>query len=142
MSNVHLWVHVVWGTHDRRPLLQQPFRQKMISHIQENCQLKSIPLKAINGYLDHLHCLVDLPVEMPVSRLVMLLKGESSFWVNKNKIVPFRFQWAHEYYARSVSESALPRLIDYIQFQEFHHRGKSWAEELKEFLGDTTYMKG
>ena len=103
--------------------------------------MKAIPLKAINGYLDHLHCLVDLPVEMPVSKLVMLLKGESSFWVNKNKIIPFRFEWAHEYYARSVSESDLLRLIDYIQFQEIHHRRKSLAEEIKEFFGDTAYVK-
>jgi putative transposase len=83
MSNVHIWVHVVWGTHCRRPYLQQPFREQIIRHIQENSQSKGILLNGINGYVDHLHCLVDLPREMTISKLVMLLKGESSFWVNK-----------------------------------------------------------
>lgn len=46
-----------------------------------------------------------------------------------------------EYYARSVSESGLPRFIDFIQFRENHHRRKSWAEEIKKFFGDTAFVK-
>jgi hypothetical protein len=31
-----------------------------------------------------------------------LIKGESSYWINKNSLVKGSFEWADEYYAVSV----------------------------------------
>ena len=71
---------------------------------------------------------------MPVSKLTMLIKGESSHWINKNKLVKGKFQWQDEYIALSVSESIIPKVRDYIKNQEEHHRKKTFSEEYDEFI--------
>ena len=40
----------------------------------------------------------------------------------------------HEYFAVSVSESAVNRVRDYIKNQEEHHRKKSRQQEYDEFM--------
>ncbi len=64
----------------------------------------------------------------------MLIKGESSFWVNKQKLIKSKFEWQDEYIALSVSYSAVDKLRAYISNQETHHKKKTFAEEYEEFL--------
>jgi REP element-mobilizing transposase RayT len=64
----------------------------------------------------------------------MLLKGESSYWINKNKIFKTKFEWQDEYFAVSVSESSVNRVRDYIKDQENHHKKKSFNDEYQEFI--------
>lgn len=64
----------------------------------------------------------------------MLLKGESSYWINKNKLSPTKFEWQDEYFAVSVSESNLHRVRNYIKNQEVHHCKKSFEFEYNEFI--------
>ena len=42
--------------------------------------------------------------------------------------------WQDDYFAVSVSESVVPRVIAYIKNQEQHHTGKTFREEYLEFL--------
>jgi putative transposase len=134
MSNVVIWVHVVWGTKNRYPFLKQPYRDQIIKHIKSNGWSKSLYLRSVNGHVDHLHCLAALGTEMNLSKLVMLIKGESSFWINKQNIFPMKFEWAHEYYARSVCESHVWMVDQYIKNQEAHHNKITWEDELADFL--------
>ena len=64
---------------------------------------------------------------------MQLIKGEASFWINKNKLIQ-GFEWADEYFAVSVSESQLYKVREYIANQEEHHRKKTWQEEYDEFM--------
>jgi len=50
-----------------------------------------------------------------IDKILMLLKGESSYWINKNKIFRGKFEWQDEYFAVSVSDSAVNRVRDYIK---------------------------
>ena len=63
-----------------------------------------------------------------------LIKGESSFWINKNKIVPQGFEWQDEYFAVSVSESAVGAARKYINNQEAHHSKVTFVQEYNEFI--------
>lgn len=65
---------------------------------------------------------------------MQLIKGESSFWINKNQLTQQKFDWQDEYFAVSVSESILDKVRNYIKNQEEHHRKKSFQEEYDEFL--------
>jgi putative transposase len=71
---------------------------------------------------------------MSLSKIIQLIKGESSFWINRHKLIKYKFEWAVEYYAVSVSESHISKVRQYINNQEEHHRKKSWEEEYKEFI--------
>ena len=64
----------------------------------------------------------------------MLVKGESSYWINKKKLIREKFEWQNEYFAVSVSESAVNRARDYIKNQEEHHKKKSFKQEYDEFM--------
>jgi len=65
---------------------------------------------------------------------VRLIKGESSYWVNKNHLIQGKFEWQDNYMAYSVSDSATVKVRDYIAKQEVHHRIRSFAEEYDEFI--------
>jgi putative transposase len=64
----------------------------------------------------------------------MLIKGESSFWVNKQNIIKHKFEWQDDYIALSVSQSAIETVRKYINGQEEHHKKKTFTQEYDEFL--------
>lgn len=134
MSYVKIWIHAVWGTKNREPYLTKEIRAKVINHMRENAKKKEIFIDSINGHNDHLHYLFGLNADMTISKAMQLIKGESAHWINKEKIVQTKFEWADEYYAVSISESMLDRVREYIDNQEEHHRKKSYGEEVEEFM--------
>lgn len=134
MPFVKVWIHFVWSTKNREPLLSDDVRQRIFQHIRENASEKGIFLDFINGYVDHVHCLVSLGTDQTIEKVMQLIKGESSFWVNKNKLCPSKFQWQDEYFAVSVSETVLEQVRSYIARQEEHHRRRTFQEEFDEFL--------
>lgn len=71
---------------------------------------------------------------MSISKAAQLIKGESSYWLNTNKLCKFKFEWQDEYIALSVSESVIPKVRVYIDNQEEHHRKKTFMEEYSEFI--------
>lgn len=81
-----------------------------------------------------MHCIVSLSAHQNLAKVIQLIKGESSFWINKNSLTKERFEWADEYYAKSVSASHLKSVRDYIKNQEIHHKKKTWEEKYNEFL--------
>ena len=81
-----MWIHLVWATKKREPLLDKTLRLKLFSHIRENALAKNIHIDFINGYIDHIHILVSLNADQTIANIVQLIKGESSYWINKNKL--------------------------------------------------------
>lgn len=141
MSYVKIWIHSVWGTKKRFPFLSDKIKYEVIQHIKENAKTKKIYVDTINGYTEHLHCLHVLNADMSISKAMQLIKGESAFWINKNKITDSKFEWADEYYAVSVSESMLNKVREYIKNQESHHRKKSYNEEVEDLIKKYGFKK-
>lgn len=134
MPFVRIWIHCVWGTKKRIPYLSKSNKTKIIDHIKENALTKGIYIDFINGHQEHIHCTLSLNAEQSLSKVIQLIKGESSFWINKNKITQGNFEWGDEYFAVSVSESQIDNVREYIKNQENHHQKKSWEEECNEFM--------
>lgn len=134
MSYVKIWLHFVWATKNRQPLISKILRDKLITHINENAKAKDIYIDTINVDKDHIHLLVSLGSSQTVAQVAHLIKGESSHWVNKQKLINDKFDWQDEYFVVSVSESSVKRVRAYIKNQEKHHRYKSFTEEYNEFL--------
>ncbi|MBI2619863.1 MAG: IS200/IS605 family transposase [Ignavibacteriales bacterium] len=134
MSYVRVWIHAVWGTKNREPLLTKEIRLQVIDHIRANAKEKQIYIDRLNGYTDHLHCLFGLNADRAIAKTMQLMKGESAYWINKEKITLLTFERADEYYAVSVSESDLERVRAYIDNQEEHHKRRTFAEEVAEFM--------
>jgi putative transposase len=130
MPHIKIMIHFVWSTKNREPYLATPeLRKKVWKHIKENATQKGIFIDMINGYQEHCHCLISLGIDQTISKIMQLLKGESSYWINKNGLCKEKFEWQDEYFAASVSESMVPQVRDYIKNQEDHHQTKTFAEE-------------
>jgi REP element-mobilizing transposase RayT len=134
-------VHAVWGTKNRYPFLTKEIRQTLYEHIRQNAKSKLIFIDSINGVEDHIHVLLGLNADMSIAKTIQLIKGEASFWINKQKITSSSFKWADEYYAVSVSEGQLDKVREYISIQEEHHRKKTFREECDEFLKHHDFNK-
>ena len=135
MPHIRVWIHYVWSTKNRQPVLTDPYRDTLFEHIRRNARLKNIYLDRVNGYHDHIHCLVSLGVDQTIAKTVQLIKGESAFWFNNQSgFKTDRLEWQDEYFAISVSESKLEVIRRYIDNQVAHHRKKTFAEEYDEFI--------
>ncbi|HMR41589.1 MAG TPA: IS200/IS605 family transposase [Ignavibacteria bacterium] len=134
MSYVRIWVHIVFATKYRQPLMSDNIRYEIQKHIMKNCAEKNIFLQSINGYTEHLHCLISLGKEQTISYVAQMIKGESSFWINNNNLTHDKFSWQDDYYAVSVSQSHVKRVINYIKNQEAHHSRKTFKDEIDEFV--------
>lgn len=141
MSYVKIWIHAVWGTKNRKPILVPDTRIHLFRHIKEKADEKGYGLDFINGYVDHAHCLCMLNANMAISTLMQNIKGESSHWANQQRLLKEKLIWADEYYAASVSESQVEKVRDYIRSQEVHHRKKSFEQECDEFIRKNGFTK-
>ena len=134
MAFVKIMIHAVWGTKNREPYLTNDIRTLIMNHIKENAKNKEIFIDTLNGYTEHLHSLLGLNADMSILKAMHLIKGESSFWINKQKITPYTFEWADEYFAVSVSESIIDKVRLYISSQEEHHTKVTFNQEYEEFI--------
>lgn len=76
----------------------------------------------INGMPDHVHILFGMRPTQSLSDLMRDVKGDSTIWINNNRLVNGKFFWQEGYGAFSYSKSQLPDVIAYIAKQEEHHK--------------------
>jgi REP element-mobilizing transposase RayT len=134
MPYVKNWLHCVWCTKVRTPFLLEDLKYDLINHIRANAETKGIYIDFLNGSIEHLHCLLSLNHDHSLSKVMQLIKGESSYWINKNSLTKVKFKWADEYFGVSVSESQIQKVRDYIKNQERHHQLKTWQDEYDELI--------
>lgn len=135
MSWVSAHIHLVFSTKNRYPYLHSSeLRKTVFQHIKQNASEKDIWIDCINGYSDHAHCLISLGKDQTISKVVQLIKGESSFWINKNNVTKDKFVWQDDYWAVGVSESHLQAVRGYIHNQEAHHASITFSKEIDDFM--------
>jgi putative transposase len=135
MPFIKVYIHFVWTTKKFQPLLiGKPLREKVRIHILENAQKKGIFIKYLAVQKEHCHCLISLEKDQTISSIIQLIKGESSFWINSEKLIQKKFSWQSEYYGISISESHLPSVKAYILNQDVHHRENSFLEEYEDLI--------
>jgi putative transposase len=142
MPFVKVYIHFVWSTKNRLPFLDSlECRQKVWQHIKENASKKEIYIDFVNGHVDHCHCLISLGIDQTIEKVMQLVKGESSFWINQQKLIKTKFEWQDEYFALSVSESMLDKVRAYIKNQEAHHERKTFQQEYDELIAKYNFQK-
>ncbi len=134
MPYVRVWVHLNWSTKNKERIIDPTLREQMLLHILENAKSKDIYVDTVNCVEDHIHVLVSLGASQSLSKVVQLIKGESSHWVNLNGLRKGKFEWQDDYFCVSVGDSAVAKVREYIRDQENHHRRKTYEEEYREFI--------
>ena len=119
-----LYVHLVWATWDRQPLINPALERALYACIQGECRGLRAEVVAIGGVEDHVHVLVRMPPAVSVSKLVQQAKGASSHMATHCVPGAAGFRWQARYGAFSISTDEVPRVTDYIRGQkQRHHEG-------------------
>ena len=142
MPYTKILIHFILATKNREPLITKQLKPLLLQHIVENSIKKEIFIDTVNCVSDHIHLLVSLGTEQTIAKTAMLIKGESSFWLNKQNLTTGKFEWQDEYIALSVNFSAIDKVRAYIANQETHHQKKTFAEEYEEFIEAHHFQKG
>ncbi len=120
-SYAKLFIHLVWSTWDRLPLITLPVEAAIYAAILAKCrELQCQPVR-IGGMPDHVHLLVRLHPTISVAELVKNIKGTSSHLATHQVAPSEFFKWQGSYGAFSASEAELPGLCSYIENQKEHH---------------------
>ena len=128
------WVHLIWGTLNREKLLPKEAAARLSRYLTEYADTKGLYMKINYVNADHVHTLIDLPTGTSIEELIQFLKGSSSHWINANNVLREKFAWGRGYGVFSVSESNVKQVAAYIAGQEEHHRVRTFADELREFI--------
>src|ERR1700722_2750420 len=134
MSYVTVWLHCVWSTKNREPLLTKELRPALFQHILNNGRKKKIWVDMVNGHKEHVHSLISLDKNMTIADTMQLLKGESANWLNKSGYLKEKVYWQDDYFAVSVGQSQVEKVRNYIKGQEEHHKKKPFEQEVNEFM--------
>ncbi len=135
MSWVRVYMHMVFSTKKREPFLNSSeLRKNVFQHIKLNAEEKGIWLDCVNGYQDHAHCLISLGRDQTISKVAQMIKGESSYWINREKLTTEKFIWQDDYWVVGVSEGHLGAVRNYIHNQEKHHSKQTFSAEINTFI--------
>jgi len=133
MPYTRVYIHFIWTTKNQTDSISKELKPLLLDHIKKNASEKGIFIDTLNCVSDHIHLLVSLGSEQTISNTVKLIKGESSFWVNKQNLIKPKFEWQDEYIALSVNYNEIYKVRAYILNQEEHHRKKTCNEEYFDF---------
>ena len=127
-----VWIHFIWSTKNRQPLLIQNIRLKLYDYIREICTELNYYLDFINGVEDHVHLLMGLHTSDTIADMAKNIKGKSWKWMRDECLLEEYFSWQDGYAVYSVSPSDVQRIRNYIANQEEHHRSVTLDEELEQ----------
>jgi len=119
-------LHAVFSTKERRNLIPKEIQPKLWAYIAGIGRNHGMVVSVVGGGANHAHVLFRLPADLALAKAILLLKANSSKWMNEQGK---RFAWQEGYGAFSVSASNSSAVMKYIQNQEAHHRKISFEEE-------------
>ena len=128
------WLHLIWATLDREPMLTKPAAAKASLWLSEYAIEKGIHMRINYFNPEHVHSLIDLPTGKSIEEVSQLFKGSLSHKINAEKILRGKFAWGRGYGAFSVSHSDVNRVATYIAQQEEHHKKTTFGQEFELFV--------
>lgn len=126
-----LYVHVVFATRGRAPMIADAWRQDLHNYIGGTVRGLGPKPMIVGGVADHVHILLSIRPSHVIADLVREIKRASSLWGAERYNA---FGWQGGYAALSVSPSAVESVTAYIARQEEHHRKVTSADELRQLL--------
>ena len=126
-SHTEVYLHLVWATWDRLPLITLEIEKPLYDCIRTRCRDMHTHILAIGGNYDHVHILIRMTATKSIVEVVGDIKGASSHFVT-HELNHVEFQWQGAYSAFSVDNSGLESLMNYIENQKKHHQEKTLRE--------------
>jgi len=133
-SLVKNYLHIVFSTKYRQPLIHPPVEAALHSYLGGICNRLECQVLKVDGYTDHIHILCMLSKKIALMKLMEELKSHSSKWVKTKGPGYENFYWQDGYGAFSVKPSEVDRVIAYIANQHQHHSKQTFQDEYRGYL--------
>jgi len=136
-NKLSLFVHFVWATWDRLPLITPEVERRLLRNIEDVAIHHKCEAIAINAVPDHVHVLLKIPSTFSIADLVKHMKGVSSNFANDELFTGLTaFKWQGSYGAFSVSRWDIDRVKAYVLRQKEHHNANELEEELEAVMDE------
>ena len=113
-----LYVHLIWGTKDARPVLVGDVQERVYLAVETECRHRKIVKVALGGVADHIHLLARIPATLSVAALIKHVMEATAEIADEDGGA---IEWEPAYAAYSVCSDDLPMVTLYIERQEQHH---------------------
>ena len=120
-SHLELYLHLVWGTFERRPLIAKVIEPDLLRLIADKSQALGCLPCAVGATDDHVHLLARLHPSISVAQLIAQVKGVSSHAMNHQLAGDQPFRWQAGYGAFTTSADDVPAVERYVLDQRRHH---------------------
>ena len=102
--------------------------------MMEQMELMSCPTLRINGMPDHVHLLFLQNHRLSLADIAKQVKGNTSHWINSNKLTETKFRWQDGVRCFGVSESLVAQKKIYIENQKRHHLKLTYQQECDQLI--------
>jgi len=117
-----LFLHVVWTTRDREPLLDAPLAEFLGRTLPAIARKRRATLLALGAVTTHVHLVARIEPLTVIPELLRHWKGGVSVLAAREDIVPAgRLRWAKGYNVDSVGLKSLEYAIGYVLSQPRRH---------------------
>lgn len=127
-----IYIHYVWSTKGRTPMIPEPLHDELHRYIAGIAENKKCKLLCAGGTENHIHLLTSIGREIDVATFSNVIKSNSSHWLRGQ--IGDTFHWQDGYGAFSVGASNLGAVKKYLLNQKEHHRVVTFEEEFEWFL--------
>ena len=132
-SKAEYYLHFVWTTKQRHPLLTLDVEAGAYRCMQAEAQRLRCVVLALGGMPDRVHLAVKAPTALSPAMVMKQIKGVSSKFIgdefaHRESHALDWFRWQEGYGVFTFSASQKPRIIRYIQDQKQRHsEGSLWS---------------
>ncbi|HAA16195.1 MAG TPA: transposase [Cytophagales bacterium] len=129
-----LFHQAVFAVKYRKAQLEKPWRQELFQYMAGILSNHNHHPILINGVEDHVHLFYSPPVNMDSSKIMQLVKANSSKWINERGFTEAKFQWQTGFGVFSYIKSQVGRVRNYVANQETHHQKTTFQSEYRKML--------
>ena len=133
-SYIVCYIHFVFSTKNRIKVISPDMKERIWAYMGGIARENKMKALAIGGTSDHIHILLSMTQNISIAKVIQLIKGGSSKWINETFGSIDKFAWQEGYGAFSIGFSGIDDTIAYINTQEEHHRVRTFEEEFISFL--------
>jgi len=129
-----MYVHLTFSTKFRKNFINARWEEGMHSYMAGVLKNYESPALIINSVPNHVHILFRLSKNYALSKIIEILKKDSSKFIKNIDYRLSNFSWQIGYAAFSVDNYRVDIVRNYIKNQKSHHKIVSYKDEVEEFI--------
>lgn len=128
-----IWIHLILAVQTSKINISHRFERQLYAQIRKLFLESECSLHIVNGTEDHIHCLFNLNPDYSLDDVVNYVKSNTTDINDEKNHSSEKFKWKPGYFAFSVSETSLTKVIRYIHQQKKVHQQITLQEETVDY---------